>query len=170
MSRLHRLSWLLLAQPSLLAASPGDDRPGQPEPVRAGNGIRVYGEWRIQVKADKGPDYNRLIEQSGLPLFREAGGREVGWWKTLIGDLYEHVTIWEYDDMAAFERAIGLLSNNPAFARFATERDPLLAGEESRFLRLAPGARSRRCPITLRLSFTRFTVFFLPIKKPIWRI
>ena len=36
----------------------------------------------------------------------------VGWWKTLIGDLYEHVTIWEYDDMAAFERAIQFLSKN----------------------------------------------------------
>ena len=50
----------------------------------------------------------------------------VGWWNTLIGDLYEHVTIWEYDDMAAFERAIGFLSKNPAFARFVAARDPLL--------------------------------------------
>jgi hypothetical protein len=63
----------------------------------------------------------------------------VGWWKTLIGDLYEQVTIWEYDDMAAFERAIQFLSKNAAFARFVAARDPLLAGEESRFLRLAPG-------------------------------
>src|SRR5262249_50804452 len=60
------------------------------------------------------------------------------------GDLYEHVTIWEYDDMAAFERAIAQLSKDEAFARFVAARDPLLAGEESRFLRLAPGAgRSR---------------------------
>ena len=88
----------------------------------------------------RGQNYNQLIKQSGLPLFREAGGRPVGWWNTLIGDLYEHVTIWEYDDMAAFERAIGFLAKNPAFARFVAERDPLLAGEESRFLRLAPGA------------------------------
>ena len=28
------------------------------------------------------------------------------------------MTIWEYDDMAAFERAIGVLSTDPAFARF----------------------------------------------------
>ena len=28
----------------------------------------------------------------------------VGWWTTLIGNLYEHVTIWEYDDMAAFRK------------------------------------------------------------------
>jgi type 1 glutamine amidotransferase len=50
------------------------------------------------------------------------------------------VTIWEYDDMAAFERAIQFLSKNPAFARFVAARDPLLTGEECRFLRLAPGA------------------------------
>src|SRR5262249_30117520 len=107
---------------------------------------RVYGEWLIRVRPDKGPEYNRLIEQSGLPLFREAGGRMVGWWKTLIGDLYEHVTIWEYDNMAAFERAIGHLSKSTPFAKFVEARDPLLAGEENRFLRLAPGAERPRLP------------------------
>ena len=61
----------------------------------------------------------------------------VGWWNTLVGDLYEQVTLWEYDDMAAFEHAIQTLSKDPAFARFVAARDPLLAGEESRFLRLA---------------------------------
>jgi hypothetical protein len=32
--------------------------------------------------------YDQLIEKSGLPLFGQAGGRMVAWWKTLIGDLY----------------------------------------------------------------------------------
>ena len=107
---------------------------------------RVYGEWRIRIKPDQGPAYGKLIEQAGLPLFREAGGRMVGWWTTLVGDLYEQVTIWEYDDMAAFERAIQILSKNPAFARFVAARDPLLAGEESRFLRPAAGALGPSLP------------------------
>ena len=112
---------------------------------RAGGGTasdqaRVYGEWRIRVRPDQGPAYDSLIEKSGLPLFRQAGGRMVGWWKTLIGDLYEHVTIWEYDDMAAFEKAVQFLGKNADFAKFVAARDPLLSGEESRFLRLAPGA------------------------------
>jgi type 1 glutamine amidotransferase len=137
MLRILRTLWFLFALAIQFSTSRGDDRSAQPA---GGDTKRVYGEWRIRVKPDKGPEYNRLIEQSGLPLFREAGGRMVGWWNTLIGDLYEHVTIWEYDDMAAFERAIQFLSKNPAFARFVSARDPLLAGEESRFLRLAPGA------------------------------
>jgi type 1 glutamine amidotransferase len=146
MFRSNQLSWLPLVLTALVATSRADDHGGPPAPAPAGGANRVYGEWRIRVKPDKGPDYNRLIEQSGLPLFREAGGRLVGWWNTLIGDLYEHVTIWEYDDMAAFERAIGFLSKNPAFARFVAARDPLLAGEESRFLRLAPGATEPALP------------------------
>ena len=126
----------------LLAMSVGvpDSRgEGQPRDKPAGATGRVYGEWKIRVKPDQGPAYDRLIHQSGLPLFRLAGGRMVGWWKTLIGDLYEHVTIWEYDDMAAFERAGQILGKNEDFAKFVAARDPLLAGEESRFLRLAPG-------------------------------
>jgi type 1 glutamine amidotransferase len=140
MSRLHRTSCLLLALAALLQTSRGDERGAPPGPAPGGGASRVYGEWRIRVRPDQGPAYNRLIERSGLSLFREAGGRMVGWWKTLIGDLYEHVTIWEYDDMAAFERAIGSLSKNPAFEKFVEARDPLLAGEENRFLRLVPGA------------------------------
>jgi type 1 glutamine amidotransferase/glyoxylase-like metal-dependent hydrolase (beta-lactamase superfamily II) len=97
---------------------------------------KVYGEWKILVKCDKGPEYDSLIKKEGLPLFRQAGGRMVGWWKTLVGNLYEQVTIWEYDDMAAFERAIGILGGEPKFAKFVAQRDPLLAGEENRFLRL----------------------------------
>ncbi len=146
MFRLRSSPWPLLALAALVATSRGDDRPVPSSPVPAVGTTRVYGEWRIQVKPDKGPEYNRLIEQSGLPLFRQAGGRLVGWWSTLIGNLYEQLTIWEYDDMAAFERAIGFLSKNPAFARFVAAHDPLLAGEESRFLRLAPGAAGPALP------------------------
>jgi hypothetical protein len=136
----RRISTFLLALTVLVWPARGDDgqEPANPKPDAAVS--RVYGEWRIRVRPDQGPAYNRLIEQSGLPLFRGAGARMVGWWNTLVGDLYEHVTIWEYDDMAAFERAIGILGNDPAFARFVAARDPLLAGEESRFLRPAPEA------------------------------
>jgi hypothetical protein len=143
MARRRGAPFFLLALAVLGPSSRGDDRPAPPP----AEGVqRVYGEWRIRVRPDKGPEYNRLIEQSGLPLFREAGGRMVGWWKTLIGDLYEHLTIWEYDDMAAFERAVGSLSKSAAFAKFVEARDPLLAGEESRFLRLATGVERPRSP------------------------
>jgi type 1 glutamine amidotransferase len=140
MSHTRGISCLLLA----FAASGPLARGAGPAP--AADTARVYGEWRIHVRPDRGSDYDRLIAQSGLPLFRAAGGRMVGWWKTLIGDLYEHVTIWEYDNMAAFERAIGVLSKDPAFARFVASRDPLLAGEESRFLRLVAGSEPPRLP------------------------
>jgi hypothetical protein len=116
-------------------------------PPDGGAGARsVYGEWRIRVKPDRGADYAKLIEEQGLPLFREAGGRMVGWWTTLIGDLYEHVTIWEYDGMPAFEKAVRFLGKDERFARFAAARDPLLAGEDSRFLRLLPGGRKPALP------------------------
>jgi type 1 glutamine amidotransferase len=125
---------------SLFAASALGD---EPQPAAAG---RVYGEWRILVRPDKGQEYDRLIETKGLPLFRAAGGRMVGWWKTLVGNLYEHVTIWEYDDMATFEKAIGYLGGEPKFAEFVAERDPLLSGEENRFLSLSPDGIAPNLP------------------------
>jgi type 1 glutamine amidotransferase len=152
MLRSRFASWRLAALTTLLlvVASRGDGGLRQPPENPAPGGVdrQVYGEWRIRVRTDCGPAYNRLIERSGLPLFRAAGGRMAGWWNTLIGDLYEHVTIWEYDNMAAFERAIQILGKDPAFARFVAARDPLLAGEESRFLRLAPGAERPLLPET----------------------
>ena len=135
MARPLQNHWLLFALLMLACTVIGGEPPKPPE----GDAARVYGEWRIRVKPDQGPAYDQLIEKSGLPLFRQAGGRMVGWWKTLIGDLYEHVTIWEYDNMAGFEKAVGFLSKSPEFARFVAARDPLLSGEESRFMRLASG-------------------------------
>lgn len=120
-----------------------------PAPQAAAS-TKIYGEWRIQIRPDRGDDYNRLIEQQGLPLFREAGGRMVGWWTTVVGDLYEHVTIWEYDGMDAYERFLEKLGKDARFARFVATRDPLLAGEQSRFLQLAAGAGPPRLPETAR--------------------
>jgi type 1 glutamine amidotransferase len=131
----------------LLPLLAGDDRAQVCAADEPANSLgRVYGEWRIGVKPDKRPEYDKLIETEGLTLFRQAGGRMVGWWKTLVGNLYEHVTIWEYDDMAAFEKAVGFLGGEKKFADFAAKRDPLLAGEESRFLHLAEGAIAPQLP------------------------
>ena len=82
---------------------------------------KVYGEWRIHIRPDQSQEYNQLIAEQGLPLFRAAGGRMVGWWTTLVGDLYEHLTIWEYDDMAAFEHAIEFLGGEQKFAQFVKD-------------------------------------------------
>jgi len=146
MFELRPLLRLAVVLTVLVSTSRGLDRAAAQNPAPASDTNRVYGEWRIRVKPDKGPDYDRLIEQSGLPLFREAGGRMVGWWKPMIGDLYEHVTIWEFDNVAAFERAGQLLAKNPAFTRFVAARDPLLAGEESRLMRLAAGSAPPAVP------------------------
>jgi hypothetical protein len=109
---------------------------------------KVYGQWLIRVRPDKGTQYAQLIKEKGLPLFREAGGRMVGWWKTMIGDLYEHLTIWEYDDMAAFEKAVQFLGKDDRFQKFVEERDPLLTGEEASFLKLASYAEPPALPDT----------------------
>jgi type 1 glutamine amidotransferase len=124
---------------------------------------KVYGEWRILVKPDKGAEYDKLIETEGLPLFRQAGGRIVGWWKTLVGNLYEQVTIWEYDDMAAFEKAIGFLGGEKKFADFVARRDPLLAGEENRFLKLASGAKAPPLPDSAK--FVIHEIHRVPLAK-----
>lgn len=39
--------------------------------------------------------------------------------------------------MVAFEKAIGFLGSEPRFAAFVAKRDPLLAGEENRFLKVS---------------------------------
>jgi type 1 glutamine amidotransferase len=144
MTRSRRF-FAILSVPVMAFASFGIAR-GAEQQDRSANAKHVYGEWRIRVKPDKGEEYNTLIQQRGLPLFREAGGRMVGWWKTLAGNLYEQTTIWEYDDMSAYERAVERLGHDQRFAEFAARRDPLLAGEESRFLKLADGAERPDLP------------------------
>jgi len=138
-------SVLLAATAAILAQ--GAARAAEPKPREAKTSApasKVYGEWVIRPRPSKGAEYKRLIEEKGLPLFRKGGGRMVGWWTTLIGNLYEHVTIWEYDDMAAYQKAVERLGKDERFAQFAAARDPLLTGEESRFLKLADFAAKPR--------------------------
>jgi type 1 glutamine amidotransferase len=124
---------------------------------------KVYGEWRIRVRPDKGTEYRKLIEEKGLPLFKAAGGRMVGWWNTAIGDLYEHLTIWEYDDMTAFAKAGQFLGKNKQFAEFVALRDPLLAGEDNRFLKLTPFAERPRLPESAELVIHE--IHRVPLKR-----
>jgi len=124
----------------IVLVQPAPSGAAAPEPDK------VHGEWRIRVKPDRGTEYGKLIQEKGLPLFREAGGRMVGWWTTLIGDLYEQVTIWEFDGMPGFEKAVGFLGKDARFKKFAELRDPLLSGEVSRFLKLAGGAAKPSLP------------------------
>ncbi len=132
--------FLLLVASTFAAA----DDPSEAKPPST----QVYGQWSIRPKPDQGPAYNELIEQRGLPLFRSGGGRMVGWWNTLVGNQYEQLTIWEYDSMAAYERAVASLGANPRFTEFARLRDPLLAAEESQFLTLAEGGQAPKLPET----------------------
>lgn len=108
----------------------------------------VYGHWSVKIKPGMEQAYEDLIETEGLPLFRQ-NAKMVGWWKTLIGDLYEQITIWEYDDISTFENGIKASANNKAFQRFARERNTLITGEVSQFLKLGPGAPVPDKPIKL---------------------
>jgi type 1 glutamine amidotransferase len=124
------------------------DEAGNQSSKRAAESTRVYGEWLIRPRPEKGAQYTRLIGEQGLALFREGGGRMIGWWNTLVGNLYEQVTIWEYDDLAAYQNAVDRLGKSDRFARFVSLRDPLLAAEQSRFLQLAAFAEQPRLPET----------------------
>jgi hypothetical protein len=154
---------LLLPVTALLAtmAARADEPVSRPEQSAAAS--KVYGEWLIRPRPDKGAEYNRLIEQRGLPLFREAGGRMVGWWTTLIGNLYEHVTIWEYDDMAAFQKAVEHLGKSDKFKEFVALRDPLLSGEESRFIK--PAAFAEKPTLPDEFPFVIHEIHRVPLRQ-----
>jgi hypothetical protein len=137
---------LLAAAATLLSTMTARAAKTKGPPKKSAASGKVYGEWLIRPKPDKGPEYNRLIDQRGLALFRAAGGRMVGWWTTLIGHLNEQVSIWEYDVMAAFQKAVEYLGGNDKFKEFVALRDSLLSGEESRFLKLAPFAEKPTLP------------------------
>jgi hypothetical protein len=156
-------TWLVLIVGSLWSLGPACAQEKSAPARGASQRVKVYGEWLIRPRPDKGVEYRQLIETQGLPLFREAGGRMVGWWNTLIGDLYEQVTIWEYDDMAAFEKAIGFLGPNERFAKFVAARDPLLDGEDSRFLVLAPFAEKPPLPDSSR--FVIHEIHQVPLQR-----
>ena len=141
--------------------------PAAPADKAVARAPHVYGEWCIWLRPDKMKEYTQLIETKGLPLFCAAGGRMVGWWTTLVGDFYEQVTIWEFDDMAAFEQAIEKLGKDKGFAEFVA-----LAIRCSRASRAAycnwPISQSiPSCPSRPGSSSTRFIGCRWAARRPI---
>jgi len=127
-----------IAVPPLACAVPG--------PTDA----KVYGEGRIRVRPDQLVTYNQLVEDKGLPIFLDSGGRMVGWWQTIVGDVNEQMTLWEFGGMAGFGEAIDYLTSDQRFEEFVTLRDPLLVGEENRFWQLTGNATPPHIPTTSR--------------------
>lgn len=107
---------------------------------------KVYGHWSIKVVPGMEQAYYDLIATEGLPLFK-GNSEMVGWWKTLIGNLYEMITIWEYKDITTFENGIKTSADNKMFQRFARERNTLITGETSEFLQLPEWATPPDKPI-----------------------
>ena len=132
--------------PSLVAALLVVGCSGSPPPTDAERraASAVYGEWKIRVRPEHEAEYERLVAEQGLSLYRASGGRMVGWWKTLVGDGFEHLTLWRFDDMGAFEQGLGRLSVNEGFAGFSERRNRFVESEESRFLMLTGAAEQPR--------------------------
>ena len=107
---------------------------------------KVYGHWSIKIKPGMEQAYEDHISKEGLPLFTQ-NARMVGWWKTMIGDLYEQITIWEYDNIDTFEKGVRASADNIQFQLFARKRNTLITGEESQFLQLGPGVPAPDNPI-----------------------
>ena len=63
----------LLFSASLFSCAQQEANPKSYRPAK------VYGEWRIRVKLDQDEKFSDLVKEDGLPLYRAAGGRMVGW-------------------------------------------------------------------------------------------
>ena len=62
---IRRTLMLSLVVAVLTPAVRADQQANAPKAANSPSG-KVYGEWLIRVKPDKGPEYNRLIEEKGL--------------------------------------------------------------------------------------------------------
>ena len=145
MTRFHGLSWLLFAVAVTVLPSRSQAQPAAAKPATDEISTRVYGEWRIHIRPDQGTAYRRLIEQSGLPLFREAGGRMVGWWTTLIGDLYracDHLGIRKYGGVRARGRVVG---EEPGVCQVRRRARSAACRRGTRFLRLTTAPSDQAC-------------------------
>lgn len=119
------------------------DAPGAEEAAAA---KKVYGEWRIRLRPESEADYNKLIEEQGLALYTEAGGRLMGWWHAYAGGPQEQVTIWEFDDIGAYRTAMSALMKNDRYRQFDALWRPLVDVVHNRLLRLPIEAEPATVP------------------------
>src|SRR2546426_405266 len=128
---------VLVLLPLVVSPRKGEADPTQQAPAAtaaqnpAPSSGKVYGEWFIRVKPDKGAEYSQLIQEKGLILFRDAGGR--------VGRRGEYLRFMEravpllqkhgFRPVGPFETGVGRWSQVTYLFRYESlaERDQLMA-------------------------------------------
>src|SRR3954447_21929333 len=106
-----------------------------PPPAPVGASLMIYRIRRYVAVAESLPAFHEFFTSYLLPVQLRHGARLVGRWET---EDHEVIAVWEYDDVAAYERIADAVASDPDAAtaqRVRATLGPLFTEKHEAFAR-----------------------------------
>ncbi len=95
--------------------------------------VRIY-----DLKPGKVPEYIEVVREVGLQIRKDHGGRLVGWYYTVMGEINQVIHIWAYEDLAHMEEVGKAFRSDPRWINEYVPRvEPLLVRQRNQLMKAA---------------------------------
>jgi len=101
----------------------------------------VYLQVTYYLEAQDVSRFEQYYEETFWPVIREHGFEAMGMWKTLVGTAGEFTEIWQFDDLADYERKWKALMDDPRVAAIFETTGPMVKGERMKLMEMLPFMR-----------------------------
>ncbi len=95
-----------------------------------------------RVRAHQIGPFEDIFHNRIVPVIQRHHLRFKGIWKTVVGNVGEFLELWEFSDLAEFERQWGALMHDPELLEIFRETGPMV--EDENFSLLEPSQHATR--------------------------
>ena len=98
----------------------------------------IYDVRTYDLKPGKVPEYMAVVREVGLPIRRDHGGRLVGWYYSVMGEINQVIHIWAYEDFGQMEEEGKAFRGDPRWINEYVPRvEPLLVRQRNQIMKAA---------------------------------
>jgi len=104
---------------------------------------KVYWMITVEVPIGKLAEYQAFVQAELRPVQEKYGYKFIGSWQTIVGDIEEIISIAEFDNMEAYNKArISFLGSEEWKTSLGKKVDSFVRRIKTRFLRATPYSRT----------------------------
>ena len=97
----------------------------------------IYLHITVRTVPGKTGEFHRFWSTRSLPIWEKYGAKHIGSWETSIGESFEIVRLFAFDDLTHFERFNKFLSQDKDGRKLVRELAPYMVSVTQKILRPA---------------------------------
>ena len=104
---------------------------------------KIYWMSYATVPLGKMSAYHKLEQEKLVPAREKAGYHYVAGWQTIVGEIEEVITVTEFDDMNAYQKARAALLSSPEWKAAIADMADMTRGAHTSLMSALPYIKSK---------------------------